>query len=187
MGTPTAGCTFFLTLAPWSTLAAVGRGAAGEKDMSLVRNTDKLYNAKGVSFDTSALVDISCRRGASGEKDMNLVRNTDKRAGSGHKLGEVGGVAAGCSWYGLSSGAGPDGSTVVLSGAKPGRQPKTGTPQHPRLLCTSVCKARPSCEQPPARYTSMRPSAIQSETAKARCEESTMPNVQFSLWLLNLL
>ena len=51
---------FFLTLAPWSTLVAVGRGASGEKDMSEVRTTDKLYNAKM------------------------------KRAGSGHELGEVG-------------------------------------------------------------------------------------------------
>ena len=37
---------FFLTRAPCSALAAVGRGASGEKDMSLVRTTDMLYNAK---------------------------------------------------------------------------------------------------------------------------------------------
>ena len=36
----------FLTLAPWSALATVDRGASGEKDMSLVRTTDKLYSAK---------------------------------------------------------------------------------------------------------------------------------------------
>ena len=40
------GRELFLTLAPWSALAAVGRGASGEKDMSLVRTTDMLYNAK---------------------------------------------------------------------------------------------------------------------------------------------
>ena len=34
----------FLTRAPWSALAAVGRGALGEKDTSLVKNM--LYNAK---------------------------------------------------------------------------------------------------------------------------------------------
>ena len=36
----------FLAQAPWSALAAVGRGASGEKDMSLVRTTDMQYNAK---------------------------------------------------------------------------------------------------------------------------------------------
>ena len=35
-----------MTRAPWSALAAVGCGASGEKDMSLVRTTDMLYNAK---------------------------------------------------------------------------------------------------------------------------------------------
>ena len=29
-----ATCLFFLALAPWPALAAVGRGASGEKDMS---------------------------------------------------------------------------------------------------------------------------------------------------------
>ena len=72
---PLLNCTLFLSQAPWSTLAAVGRGASGEKDMSEVRTTDKLYNAKV------------------------------KRAGSGHELGEVEAVVAGCSWHGLSSGA----------------------------------------------------------------------------------
>ena len=55
-------------------------------------------------FDTSALVDISCRRSrSSAEKDMSLVRTTDKlynavkRVDSGHELGEVEEVAAGCS------------------------------------------------------------------------------------------
>ena len=38
--------TFFLSRAPWSALAAVGRGASGEKDMSLVKATDELYKAK---------------------------------------------------------------------------------------------------------------------------------------------
>ena len=38
--------SFFLTRAPWSALAAIGRGASGEKDMSLVRTTDMVYNAK---------------------------------------------------------------------------------------------------------------------------------------------
>ena len=61
-------------------------------------------------------------------------------------------------------------------------QPKTGELnlqaagklQHSRLLCTStaICWARNSCEQVPARYTSMRPSAIQTETAWASCEEA---------------
>ena len=32
-----------------------------------------------------------------------------------------------------------------------------------------VCRARHSCEQTPARYTSMRPSPVQGETAKASC------------------
>ena len=50
----------FLSLAPWSTLAAVRRRASGEKDMSEVRTTDKLYNTRV------------------------------KRAGSGHERGEVG-------------------------------------------------------------------------------------------------
>ena len=46
-GWPAAAATlFFLSLAPWSALAAVGRGASGEKDMSLVRTTDQLYKAK---------------------------------------------------------------------------------------------------------------------------------------------
>ena len=49
---------FFDPSAPWSTLAAVGRGASGEKDMSWVRTSDKLYNGKV------------------------------KQAGSGHELGE---------------------------------------------------------------------------------------------------
>ena len=39
-----AAVGFFLTLAPLSASAAVGRGASGEKDMSLVRSTDKLYS-----------------------------------------------------------------------------------------------------------------------------------------------
>ena len=37
---------------------------------------------------------------------------------------------------------------------------------------TSTCRTRNSCEQAPAHYTSMRPSAIQSETAWASCEEA---------------
>ena len=45
---------------------------------------------------------------------------------------------------------------------------KTGAPQHPKLPCNAVCKARQSCEQAPARHTSVKPSAIQGETAKAR-------------------
>ena len=36
----------FLTRVSWSALADVGRGALGEKDMSLVRTTDMLCNAK---------------------------------------------------------------------------------------------------------------------------------------------
>ena len=40
------GDHFFLSHAPWSALAAVGRGASGEKDMSLVRTNDQLYKAK---------------------------------------------------------------------------------------------------------------------------------------------
>ena len=67
--TPTCVRSFFLTQAPWSTLAAVGRGASGEKDMSLVKTTGKLYPAEV------------------------------KRTGSGHELGEVGGVTAGCSFF----------------------------------------------------------------------------------------
>ena len=41
------GHTFFLlSRVPWSALAAVGRGASGEKNMSLVRKNDQLYKAK---------------------------------------------------------------------------------------------------------------------------------------------
>ena len=41
-----AAASFFLSQAPWSALAAVGRGASGEKTMSLVRTNDRLYRAK---------------------------------------------------------------------------------------------------------------------------------------------
>ena len=36
---------FFLSRAPWSALAAVGRGASGEKTQSSVRTHDRLYRA----------------------------------------------------------------------------------------------------------------------------------------------
>ena len=36
----------FLSHAPWSALAAVGRGASGEKTMGVVRTNDQLYKAK---------------------------------------------------------------------------------------------------------------------------------------------
>ena len=105
----------FLTQAPWSTLAAVGRGASGEKDMSLVKTTGKLYTAEvkrtgsghelgevggvtaGCSFFLTQSTLAAVGRGASSEKDMSEVRTTDKlhntkvkRAGSGHELREAG-------------------------------------------------------------------------------------------------
>ena len=57
--------------------------------------------------------------------------------------------------------------TAVRSGDEPVGQPKTGRPRHSSLRCTSICRARSSCEQAPAYYTSMRPSANQRETARA--------------------
>ena len=49
---------------------------------------------------------------------------------------------------------------------------KTGAPWHPQLPCTTVGKARLSCEQAPARYTSMRTSTIQSGTAECLIRNS---------------
>ena len=49
---------------------------------------------------------------------------------------------------------------------------KTGAPRHPELPCNTGCKARQSCEQAPARHTSIKPSPIQGETAKGRSEKA---------------
>ena len=42
----TCASNFFWSHAPWSALAAVGRGASVGKTMSLVRTSDRLYRAK---------------------------------------------------------------------------------------------------------------------------------------------
>ena len=47
---------FFLSHAPWSALAAVGRGASGEKTMSLVRTNDQLYKAKAKHCDSGQIL-----------------------------------------------------------------------------------------------------------------------------------
>ena len=62
-------CAWWRRTAPWSALAAVGRGASGQKDMSLVRTPNMLYNAKVKRTDSDlgeveeVVAGVSCQLG----------------------------------------------------------------------------------------------------------------------------
>ena len=119
-----------------------------------MRTTDKLYNAKV------------------------------KRAGSGHELGEVGEVAAGCGWLRLACFVQWSPSKVAAYSASrrrvvPSYSQALSQVGSPKLEGHSIpgyhalrSARRGNHVSRSQRYTSMRFLAIQSETVQASCEEA---------------